>query len=129
VLKCVEHPYSDNPPNNIIILSYSYEEIFSEKFRALVQRLRPRDLYDIIHLYQHRNRILDLNILKNTLQTKCDIRSVSYPTIEHIQTHPNRSLLESDWSTQLRHQVSELASLDIYLNQLQNIMDWISIKS
>jgi predicted nucleotidyltransferase component of viral defense system len=49
VIKSVDHPYSDKPENGISIFSYDYEEVFAEKVRALAQRLRPRDLYDVIH--------------------------------------------------------------------------------
>ena len=41
----VIHPYSDNL--EVSVLSYSLVEILSEKIRALFQRTRPRDLYDV----------------------------------------------------------------------------------
>lgn len=50
-IKRIHHPYSDNPREGISILSYSFEEVFAEKMRALAQRERPRDLYDVVHLY------------------------------------------------------------------------------
>ncbi|MDT9547541.1 MAG: nucleotidyl transferase AbiEii/AbiGii toxin family protein [Chlorobium sp.] len=59
----VLHPYSDMPREGIRVLAYSYAEVFGEKVRALGDRTRPRDLYDVIHLYrQHaphvrRNRL------------------------------------------------------------------------
>lgn len=34
---------------------YAYEEIFAEKIRALAERARPRDLYDVINLYRQRD--------------------------------------------------------------------------
>jgi predicted nucleotidyltransferase component of viral defense system len=49
----VSHPYSDRPDGGINIRCYCFEEIFAEKVRALAERLRPRDLYDVIHLYRH----------------------------------------------------------------------------
>ena len=49
----VYHPYSDKPFNGIHIQAYCYEELFAEKMRALTERLRPRDLYDIVHLFQN----------------------------------------------------------------------------
>jgi predicted nucleotidyltransferase component of viral defense system len=87
------------------ILAYSYEELFAEKLRVLVQRLRPRDLYDVVHLYQQKDLNTNLNMLRQTLQKKCDLRSVPFPKIESIETHDNRKFLESEWAIQLRHQI------------------------
>ena len=48
----VHHPYSDKPQEGISVLTYRFEELFAEKIRALAERLRPRDLYDVVHLYR-----------------------------------------------------------------------------
>jgi predicted nucleotidyltransferase component of viral defense system len=53
VVRDVHHPYSDKPLEGIRAYCYSFEEIFAEKLRALSERARPRDLYDVIHLYRH----------------------------------------------------------------------------
>ena len=45
------HPYSDGPEAGIEVLAYDYVEAFAEKFRALAERTRPRDLYDVVNLY------------------------------------------------------------------------------
>ena len=34
-------------------LAYDYVEAFAEKFRALAERTRPRDLYDVVNLYRN----------------------------------------------------------------------------
>ena len=47
------HPYSDAPEDGIHVTAYAYEEAFGEKVRALVERARPRDLYDVINLYRN----------------------------------------------------------------------------
>jgi len=51
----VSHPYSDAPEGEggIIARCYCYEEAFAEKVRALGERARPRDLYDVINLFRH----------------------------------------------------------------------------
>ena len=35
------------------MLAYDYVEAFAEKFRALAERTRPRDLYDVVNLYRN----------------------------------------------------------------------------
>jgi len=49
----VFHPYSDRPEGGIWANCYAYEEAFGEKLRALGERTRPRDLYDVVNLYRH----------------------------------------------------------------------------
>ena len=49
----VFHPYTDRPEGGIWANCYAYEEAFGEKLRALGERTRPRDLYDVVNLYRH----------------------------------------------------------------------------
>src|SRR5690606_31239128 len=93
------------------------------------QRLRPRDLYDVVYLFQQKNSTTNASLIKETLQKKCDHRSIGTPNIELIETHNNRKLLESEWTTQLRHQISELPSFDSFLKQLKAVLSWIYNKS
>ena len=61
-----------------------------------IQRLRPRDLYDVIHLFKHKELTTDRDILSQALVKKCEIRSTPFPTIELINHHGNRKLVESE---------------------------------
>src|SRR3990167_5853696 len=127
-IKNVDHAYSDMLEEGKKILAYSYEELFAEKLRALVQRLRQRDLYDVVHLYQQKDLNTNLNMLRQTLQKKCDLRSVPFPKIESIETHDNRKFLESEWAIQLRHQMPKLPPFDLFLDELKIILTWIDNK-
>lgn len=51
VRRTIQHAYSDVLPGSADALCYSFTEVFSEKIRAMGERSRPRDLYDIINLY------------------------------------------------------------------------------
>ena len=53
VIAPVTHPYTDAPAEGITARCYAFEELFGEKVRALAQRARPRDLYDVINLFRH----------------------------------------------------------------------------
>ena len=53
VSRKVFHPYSDKPEGGLYVPCYCFEEVFAEKIRALGERLRPRDLYDVLHPYRH----------------------------------------------------------------------------
>lgn len=124
-IKNVDHPYSDILEEGKKILAYSYEELFAEKLRALVQRLRPRDLYDVVHLFQQKDSNTNVVLIKKTLQKKCNFRSAPFPKIELIETHDNRKLLESEWTMQLRHQMPELPSFESLLDELKKVFLWI----
>ena len=121
----VEHLYSDKTVNGIKILAYSCEEIFAEKIRALIQRLRSRDLYDVIHLYRSKKHNLNAKILRAVLLKKCSIRNISFPNMEMIETHINRKLLESEWEHQLKHQLPTLPPFNAFLEELPEIFSWI----
>lgn len=125
VIKVVDHPYSDNPTEKISVLAYSYEEVFAEKVRALTQRLRPRDLYDVIHLYRRMDLKPDQQKVYDTLQKKCVLRGIGIPTLAAIETHDNRSFLESEWESQLKHQIQVLPDFQSFLNDLPLVLEWI----
>jgi predicted nucleotidyltransferase component of viral defense system len=55
--KKVHHPFTDEPSQGICANCYAFEELVAEKIRALAQRARPRDLYDVIHFFRNRQMI------------------------------------------------------------------------
>ena len=125
VVKSVDHPYSDTPDGSISILCYAYEEIFAEKVRALAQRLRPRDLYDVIHLHRRMDLNPDRDKVYSTLKSKCRLRAIDVLTMESLATHDNRAFLESEWETQLRHQIPVLPNFQSFFEELPNVLHWI----
>ncbi|MFI5334720.1 MAG: nucleotidyl transferase AbiEii/AbiGii toxin family protein [Chlamydiales bacterium] len=123
--RVVFHEYSDSPNEPPRILSYSYEEIFAEKLRALAERARPRDLYDVVHLYQERHRLTDIAKLLGSLQAKCAFKKVSMPNLSTLEQHPQKSEFLSEWNNMLHHQVKDLQPLDYFWNHLPAIFAWI----
>lgn len=126
VFREVEHLYSDKPTSGIQVRAYSYEEVFAEKTRALVQRLRPRDLYDVIHLHRNKDMSPDPLKVKEILEKKCAHRSVGFPTYAIIETHDNRAALQSEWSNQLKHQLPVLPPFEEFLKSLPDVLNWIA---
>lgn len=119
------HDYSDCPIYTPQILSYSYEEIFAEKLRALAERARPRDLYDVIHLYQERHRLTDIEKLLESLQGKCTFKTMPMPNLATIEQHPKKSEFMSEWDNMLHHQVKDLRPFDYFWERLPEVFDWI----
>ena len=48
ILMPIAHSYNDPLPDPAQIRCYAFEEVFAEKIRAMGERGRPRDLYDIV---------------------------------------------------------------------------------
>jgi predicted nucleotidyltransferase component of viral defense system len=66
----------------IFVECYCFEELFAEKIRALAERLRPRDLYDVIHIYRHNHLIQNHSTVITALEKKCKYKDVLIPTID-----------------------------------------------
>ncbi len=121
----VYHPYSDKPEQGIHALCYAYEEVFAEKVRALAERARPRDLYDVIHLYRHDHLLTDKKLVLSALIEKCRFKKIEVPTLEGIEKHSYRGELESEWENMLRHQLAALPPVKSFLEELPDFFNWL----
>ena len=120
----VNHPYSDKPENGISVQCYCFEELFAEKIRALAERLRPRDLYDVIHLYRRQDITPANTSLIKTLKQKCDFKGISLPSIKSLENSPERIELESEWENMLAHQLAALPSYEQFWQELPSVFEW-----
>ena len=87
VKKKIHHPYSDEPPTGIMATCYAFEEVIAEKIRALAQRARPRDIYDIVHFFRNRNMISKPQLGYDVLEKKCRFKKIEVPTFLFIKEH------------------------------------------
>lgn len=106
----VVHSFSDVPEAGIKALCYAYEEVFGEKVRALGERARPRDLYDVINLYRHDEFQPQPAAILDVLKRKCAHKAIALPTLDSIRAF--REELAGDWPTMLAHQLPALPPLD-----------------
>ena len=67
----VIHNYTDAPEGGIHVNCYAFEEVVAEKIRALAERMRPRDLYDVIHFFRNRKLIKNPQLVYEVLTKKC----------------------------------------------------------
>jgi hypothetical protein len=121
----VHHPYSDRPPAGIAVTTYSFEELFAEKLGALAERLRPRDLYDVIHLYRHRELDRDRAEVVATLRKKCEFKGIPVPTIQSIRKSPLVGELRAAWEQMLGYQLPELPPFDRFWDELVDVFAWL----
>ena len=125
VRRQINHPYSDRPAEGIHVLCYPFEEVFAEKIRALAERERPRDLYDVIHLFRHGAPVRNREKILEVLRKKCAFKNIPLPTVEILQGKPERNELESEWKNMLAHQLPVLPSFKQFWEELPQLFDWL----
>lgn len=125
VLRRVAHPYPDQLPQPGTVRSYSFEEVFAEKLRAMGQRGRPRDLYDTVNLFRRNDLRPHAALVREVLVEKCRIRSVEVPTFGSVAASPHRAELESEWANMLGHQLPALPPLEYFLEELTDLFAWL----
>jgi len=117
------HPYTDAPEDGIEVLAYDYVEAFAEKFRALAERTRPRDLYDVVHLYRNIDARPQPMQFVEVLRAKCEFKGIDLPRIADLQ--PHRADLEAGWRHMLDHQLPALLPVDMFWDALPEIFAWL----
>lgn len=126
VLREVHHPYSDRPAEGMNVHCYAFEEVFAEKMRALAERERPRDLYDVVHLYRRSDLRPDRALVRSTLKEKCDFKGIPVPTYAVLANSPNRVELEAEWSNMRAHQLPELPPFEQFWQELPEVFEWLN---
>ncbi|MCY4350596.1 MAG: nucleotidyl transferase AbiEii/AbiGii toxin family protein [Thiotrichales bacterium] len=117
------HPYSDAPEDGIEVLAYDYTEAFAEKFRALAERTRPRDLYDVVHLYRNTEARPEPQRFMEVLRAKCEFKGIGIPRM--VDLEPHRAELEAGWIHMLEHQLPALLPVTTFWDALPEIFDWL----
>lgn len=123
--RAIHHPYSDRPDDGFEVTTYSFEELFAEKLRALAERLRPRDLYDVIHLYRRQELAPDRATVIETLREKCAFKRIAVPTVKSIRSSPLVAELRSGWEQMLRHQLPQLPPFEDFWLALPDMFAWL----
>lgn len=117
------HPYSDAPEEGIEVLAYDYVEAFAEKFRALAERTRPRDLYDVVNLFRNAEARPEQAVFIEVLREKCAFKGIELPRLADLE--PHRIDLEAGWAQMLAHQLPALLPLNSFWDELPTIFGWL----
>ncbi|HET7698658.1 MAG TPA: nucleotidyl transferase AbiEii/AbiGii toxin family protein [Vicinamibacterales bacterium] len=124
------HPYPDALPEGVAVLTYSFEELLAEKTRALLERSRPRDLYDVVHLLENAPTDLNLVDVRRLFAKKCAGKAIALPSsIELIGIVAGDAELRSEWASMLAHQLPALPDLDAMLSRLPAVLGWLDAPS
>ncbi len=126
VVRPIGHPYTDLLPATGV-LSYSIDELFGEKMRALAERCRPRDLYDVVHMHRHPDLIGLAGSVQSVLASKCAFVGIDVPDAETIRSSPFRSEIEREWENMLGHQLPKpLPPFEEFWSTLDDLFSWLT---
>lgn len=120
----VFHPYSDAPEGGIDAYAYAYEEVFGEKVRALAERTRPRDLYDVINLFRNVEALPSAAVMLDVLGQKCEFKGIGIPVLADLE--PHRGELQGLWESMLNHQLPSLPPYEAFWDELPAFFEWLA---
>lgn len=123
VMRPVRHDYSDGLPEGFSILSYSYIEVFAEKIRALKERTRPRDLYDVINFFRRPESRDIADQVRAALKRKCDHKSIDFPRLGDLESQ--KEFCSGGWQDQLAHQLQTLPPFASFWDELPAFFLWL----
>ena len=127
VHRTILHPYSDILKAKGQVLAYSYQEIFAEKIRALGERTRPRDLYDVITLFRQADKFSgDHRAILDILEKKCAFKNIESITLDSLEKH--HVACKTSWVEQLAHQVIVLPPFTSFWDELPEFFTWLYSK-
>lgn len=125
VLRKITHAFPDTLPAPVQVRCYSFEEVFAEKIRAMGERSRPRDLYDIVNLFRRRDLRSAAALVRDVLHEKCASKGVPVPTFSGVEQSPHRAALVSEWANMLAHQLPALPPFETYWTELADLFAWL----
>jgi predicted nucleotidyltransferase component of viral defense system len=124
----VFHPYPDTLPAGTVVRAYRLEELFAEKLRALIERARPRDLYDVVYILENHSNTLGLGVARGLYQQKCRGKGFKpLSSVEIVKTATGNEELASEWSNMLAHQLPQLPPLALMLDRLGRVLLWVDV--
>jgi hypothetical protein len=124
----IAHPYApdESLPEPAEVACYAFEEVFAEKLRAMGERSRPRDLYDIVNLFRRDDLRLRRDDIHTILVEKCAHKEIEVPTLASIEASGLVPELESEWENMLGHQLPALPPFGQFWDALDELFKWLA---
>jgi predicted nucleotidyltransferase component of viral defense system len=121
--KPIFHDYSDKELINSIVPVYSLDEVISEKLRSLIQRNRPRDIYDINYMSKlfHESSYPEI---KRLLFLKAEDKNIEIKDVSDFVNEKKANGNKRAWKSSLGDHlpVGDLPDFDtVYINTKQFI--------
>lgn len=126
VQRTIGHQYSDTLPVDAVGC-YALVELLGEKLRALSERCRPRDLYDVVHMHRHPDLVGQAPAVAAVLAQKCAHVGIEIPTAESVRASPYREEIEREWENMLGHQLPRpLPPFAEFWATLDQVFAWLA---
>lgn len=122
----IVHSYDDRLPEPATVPCYSFDEVFAEKLRALGQRARPRDLYDVVNLHRRLGDTDAPTRVNEILTAKCEYKGIEIPSPASVLDGNRGIELASDWEAMLAHQLPSLPPLQDFIDALDGVFAWLA---
>ena len=100
------HPYTDGEAIQQVIPTYSLVEVLSEKLRSLIQRNRPRDIFDIWYLSKHIESA-DYQEINEMLHKKAFDKNILFSSTGDFVSERKRAINTIGWQSSLGHHLAE----------------------
>jgi hypothetical protein len=124
--RAVFHAYPDSLPDGLTLGTYTIDELFAEKVRALTERTRPRDLYDVTFILENQPDALNLSRARDLYREKCGVKNIATPTSVGLLALVRASEeLRSEWGNMLGHQLPQLPPIDSVLVRMAEQIRWL----
>jgi predicted nucleotidyltransferase component of viral defense system len=126
VSRSIVHSYGDSPLPTGAVACYSLTELAAEKIRALAERCRPRDLYDIVHMHRDPDLLGLSPKVSSALAQKCAHAGVPVPDANAIRASQYAEEIEQEWENMLGHQLPRpLPPFAEFWNALDPAFAWL----
>lgn len=99
--------YTDQEPHQL--LCYPLEEVLVEKLRSVMQRMQPRDFYDIWYLLEIHE--MDINFYKSEFKEKCSNKGIN-PTEFHQKLEQRLPQYKGRWQKSMADQIHDLLDFE-----------------
>ena len=122
VIKSAIIEYSDEDEYNL--LCYSLEELLIEKLPCVMQRMQPRDYYDIWYLLEVHG--MDIDFYTTEFRNKCVSKSLE-PNDFHKKLEQKLPQYKARWQKSMNDQIKQLPDFDQVQREVQrHLKKWMT---
>jgi len=116
------HEYSDRLICIRDIEVYSIEEVLAEKLRSILQRTRPRDIYDLWHLLVQGEHGFDSQKLVRGFYDKCQHKGVAFHGISDFFEAGRIESHIAAWESTLGYQLQDVPDFREVIKDLETVI-------
>ncbi len=106
-----------------VVYVYSLEEIIAEKLRSILQRGKSRDYYDVWILLRDYWEDFSAKLMVEIMRKKCQDKGIPAPRVDDFFQPERIDEASRYWERGLAHQMSNLTSFGIVINDLKGILN------